>query len=170
MLKKIVFFIFFVYQIALIAEEPILVKLENIDSNEIQKFQIAQSSFYCKAYGVISIDTLYANSTDNSSCKKSVVAFYKKNPYSKYFAQNILKIKQMYHIEFKKNSCIVYAQGAKSYSELLLESGLAVVKPLFKDEEFSAKFKKAESRAKGAKLGMWKSNLLIECTVERYKK
>ncbi len=168
MSKKIVIFIFFVYQTVLIGAEPILATLNNIDSNEIQKFKIAQKSFYCRPYGVTSIDKLYSNSQNNSSCKKSIESFYKKNPYSKYFALKILKTKQMYHIEHKNDSCIVYAKGAKSYSELLLERGLAVIKPLFKDEEFSSSFKKAQARAKSSKLGIWKSNLLIECTAESY--
>ena len=169
MSKKIVIYIFFVYQTVLIGEEHILATLRNIDSNEIQKFKIAQNSFYCKPYGVISIDKLYANSSNASSCQRSIDVFYKKNPYSRYFAQNLLKIKQTYHIEYKNDSCVVYAKGAKTYSELLLESGLAVMKPLFKDEEFSSSFKKAQVRAKSSKLGMWKNNLLIDCTAELTK-
>jgi len=157
------------YQTVLIAEEPLLATLNNINSIEIQKFKIAQNSFYCRPYGVISIDKLYASSLKDSSCKESVEILYKKNPNLRYFTQNILKIKQMYHIEYKKESCIIYAKGAKSYSELLLENGLAVIKPLFIDEEFSSSFQKAENRAKSSKLGIWKSDLLTQCIAELYK-
>ena len=169
MFKIIVILIFFIYKIVLIAEEPILATLSNIPSNEIQKFKIAQNSFYCKPYGVISIDRLYANSLADSSCKKSIDNFYKINPNSRYFALNLLKIKQMYHIEFKNDSCIIYSNGGISYSETLLENGLATLKAQLKDEEFGASFKKAQERAKHSKIGIWKDDLLVNCRGEAYR-
>ena len=75
----------------------------------------------------------------------------------------------MYHIEFKNQECILYALGEKTLSELLLENGLAVCKPIFRDEEFKYLFYKAQLKAKTNKYGMWKENFINDCIAELYK-
>ena len=153
----------------LVASEPTLAVLENIVSNDTQKFSIGKYNFYCKPYGVVTLNELYANTTLGSTCKKSIETFYTKNPDLKYYSFNYLKIKQMYHIEFKKDRCIVFVQGQKNLSELLLESGLALQKPFFKDKEYGALLKNSQKRARMLRKGMWSENILRECIVELYK-
>lgn len=99
-------------------------------------------------------------------CKKSIEQFYTQNPESEYFALNILKVKQMYHLEFHENSCTLFAKGEKSLSELLLENGLALVKPNFRDEIYTTIYKKAQKKARFLKKGLWSENIANECVVE----
>ena len=155
--------------VLLSAKEPTVVILDNVISNEVQEFRIGEYSFRCIPYGVLSLERLYSNSKLTSRCQKSIYDFYKKYPDLKYYAQRILKREQMYHVEFKNQECILYASGEKTFSELLLENGLAVINPMFRDEEFKYVFNKAQLNAKMNKYGMFKENIINNCIVELYK-
>ncbi len=170
MLKSINIYLFYLSLASfLVATEPTLATLEKIVSNDRQKFSIKNYNFYCKPYGIVTLDELYSNATLDSTCKKSIESFYIKNPELKYYSSNFLKIKQMYHLEFKDDRCILFMQGQKSLSEFLLENGIALQKPFFKDKEYSFLFKKAQQRARILRRGMWSENILRECVVELYK-
>jgi len=151
------------------AKEPNLVFLQSVISNELQKYSIGKYNFICHPYGVITVDRLYKKSTFNSTCKKSVEQFYKKNPQAKYFSLNKLKVKQMYHVEFIDKQCLVFAQGEKTLSELLLENGLAFREPLFEDKEYIYTFEKAQRNARYQKRGLWSENIIRDCISEIYK-
>ena len=153
----------------LFSKEPLIATLNSVHSNEIQQFNIGKSNFYCRPYGIVSIEKLYLNSAFDSTCKREIKDFYLKNPQSKYFANSIFKVKQSYHIEFKENSCVIYTHGGKSYAEVLISNGLATRKILFNDKEFKGSFIKAQERAKRAKLGLWNNKIVRECIVELYK-
>jgi hypothetical protein len=151
------------------AEEPILAILENVISNKIQKLSVGNNSFYCKAYGVVAIEDLMKNNSSKSVCLISINNLYKKTPSLRYFSINLLKVKQMYRVEFKKDGCILYARGQKTLSEFLLEEGLATGKLRFKDKEFKYSFIKAELRAKMLKKGIWRENIRGKCLAELVK-
>lgn len=151
---------------SLYSSEPILAILDKTVSNELQIFKIKQYNYECKPYGVTTLEKLYYKSTPDSMCKKSINNLYLQNPESQYFALNLLKIKQMYHLEFKKESCILFAKGEKSLSELLLENGLAMLKPNFRDRTYEYIYKKAEKKARFLKRGLWGENIAKECIVE----
>ena len=151
------------------AKEPTLAILENVVSNEVQKFKISQYSFYCRPYAIVTLDKLYASSSLNSICKKSIESFYIKNPEAQYFSLNKLRVKQMYHLEFKDQRCLLFAQGERTLSELLLENGLGILKPLFEDKEYSYIFKNSQQKAKSLRRGLWSENIIRECIVELYK-
>ena len=126
--KIVYFFILHMFMnVLLSAKEPTVVILDNVISNEVQEFRIGEYSFRCIPYGVLSLERLYSNSKLTSRCQKSIYDFYKKYPDLKYYAQRILKREQMYHVEFKNQECILYASGEKTFSELLLENGLATL-------------------------------------------
>jgi hypothetical protein len=168
--KIVYFFILDLFlTFSLYAKEPTTAILDNVVSNEVQQFHIGSYGFRCVPYGVLSLEKLYTNSKLTSVCQKSIYNFYKKYPNLKYYSQKILKTQQMYHIEFKNQECILYALGEKTLSELLLENGLAVRKPIFRDEEFKYLFYKAQLKAKTNKYGMWKENIINDCIVELYK-
>ena len=152
----------------LFSSESQLAILSNISSNSAQEFSISGSRFICRPYGVLALEELSQNSKIGSICQKSIQNFYLKNPTLKQFAQLKLHYMQMYKLEFKKSRCILYAQGQKSYSELLLESGLAVVKPIFLDDEFSYSFSKAQKSAKLLKRGVWKEKIMNNCIESLY--
>ena len=160
---------FFLISTSLYASEPLLAILNKTVSNELQVFKIKQSSYYCQPYAVRTLESLYHQSGSESMCKKSIEKFYLQNPESQYFTSNLLKVKQMYHLEFKKERCILFAKGEKSLSELLLENGLALLKPNFKDKVYGTIYVKAENKAKFLKKGLWGENITSDCSAELYK-
>lgn len=173
MLKSYMNKLFFIFPIVfinlLMASEPILAILTSVSSNGTQRFTIGNNSFECKPYGVITLDTLYKAASVDSSCRKRVEAFYIKNPNSKFFSDALLKTMQMYHLEFKDKTCVLYANGQKTLSELLLAEGLAFTKPQFLDDEYKAIFYKAQMNAKLSNSGLWEENILKDCMVESFK-
>jgi len=162
MYKRFFVLIYFL-TLTLDAKEPVLAILLNIYSNGSQKFNMGRYHLTCESYGIFTLENLRTNSQLNSTCRESIDTFFIKHPDLKYYSYDILKIKQMYHIEVKEKECIVYALGEKSLSELLLEKGLAVVNPLFVDEEFRFSFKRAQSRAISQGNGMYKDTVLRNC-------
>lgn len=170
MRKSIYFFLVaFLLHTSLYAKEPTMAILRDITTNAVQKFSIEQYSFYCQPYGVISLDKLYENSKMDSKCKQSIKNFYKKNPNLEYFTMELLKVGQMYHLEFKDKECVIYAKGQRTLSEILLSEGLAVNKPIFKDEEFKFLFERAQTNAKLLEKGIWGEKVLKDCIAELYK-
>ncbi|MEA1892716.1 MAG: thermonuclease family protein [Campylobacterota bacterium] len=148
---------------ALYAKEPLLAELNSIHSNETQSFSVGSYAFTCETYGVLALDTLYKNSKKGSACQKSIDKLYRINTGLKYYTRGILKTRQLYHIEIKNKKCIVYAKGQMSLSELLLQNGLAIKKPVFNDEEFSSDFTKAQMNAKIHRKGLWKEGVFKAC-------
>lgn len=163
------FFITILLHTLLYSKEPTMAILRDITTNSIQKFSIGQYSFYCRPYGVITLEKLYQNSKIDSKCKESINNFYKKYPNLEYFTMKLLKVGQMYHLEFKDKECVMYAKGQKTLSEILLSEGLVVNKPMFKDEEFNFLFERAQTNAKLLKKGIWGEKVLKDCIAELYK-
>ena len=171
MLKTINIFIINLFILTTLdAAEPRLATLNSVTSNELQIFQIRQNTYSCRPYGVVTLNKLHQNSNSDSMCKKSIEQFYIQNPDSQYLALNLLKIKQMYHLEFRENRCILFAKGEKSLSEILLERGVALLRPDFKDEVYGVLYKRAQDKAKFLKRGLWGENITKECIVELYEK
>lgn len=164
-LKKIVLYaslisIGFVY---VSAKEPVLAILKSVHSNGVLQFSYDNYSFYCKPYGVSLLEEIYTNDKLPKNCSIELKKFYKQNPNSKYFSLRLLHLKQMYHIEYKNNSCIVYASGKKTLSEHLLEEGLATKEKYFDDKEFRHKFDTAQQRAVYRDKGLHKNVILRNC-------
>lgn len=151
------------------AKEPTLATLRSVSTNEFQKFSIGLYEFICRPYGVITVDELYNRAEFNSECKKNIQEFYLQNPMSKYFTQNLLKNRQLYHIEFKEEKCILYAKGKMTMSELLVKNGLALKNPLVKSEEFEYSLIQAQIYAKENKIGLFKNNISDKCISELNK-
>lgn len=163
------FFISLLINTLLDAKEPTMAILLDITTNSTQRFNIAQYNFYCRPYGVITLDKLYKNSKIDSKCRDSINNFYNKHPNLEYFTSELLKVGQTYHLEFKDKECILYARGQKTLSEILLSEGLAVNRPMFKDEEFKFLFERAQINAKLFEKGIWGEKVLKDCIAELYK-
>ena len=169
-MNKIVTYIYLLFLSTHInSAEPTLATLRAVHSNESQKLSIGMYEFVCRPYGVLTLEELYKMAELDSVCKKSIDEFYLKNPLSRYYSQNILKNRQLYHIEFKGDRCILYAKGKTTISELLLKKGLAVKKPRFQDEEFEHNFTQTQEYAKSLKLGLFKNKITKKCITELYK-
>lgn len=162
-------FIFLLFTISIFSKEPTLAILRSADTNEYQKFSIGMYEFICRPYGVITLEELYRRAETNSPCQQSINRFYIKNPMRKYFAQSLLKLRQTYHIEFRKDSCVLYAKGKLSMSETLIKNGLAFKKPKFNDEEFEHSFTQAQNYAERLEIGLFKEKIQNKCVSELYK-
>jgi len=170
MFKKISILVYCVVFIpVLYSNEPLLAFFDNSSSNDTQTYSVDGYNFSCSAYGVVTLERLYENATENSVCRDEIDTFYKKHPKSRYYIQSLLKYKQLYHLEIKGSKCVVYLGSQNSISELLLSKGLAILKPLFNDEEFKGGFSMAQKRAKIEKRGLWSKNIYKDCIKELSK-
>lgn len=165
LLARSVYYTIFLASIA-IAKEPLVVQIEKILSNDIQKVQFKNYTFFINTYGIVDISEIFHKNNHNKSCQKNLTLFYQENPKAKYFTQNLIKQNNLYHIDIKNNGTILYVQGVKSLSLLLLENGLAIVQKNFKDEEHLFQFLKAQRNAKIKKKGIWKKMYLQNCSLQ----
>lgn len=156
------FFLILLVDFSSNAKEPTLAILKKIYSNNLQQIIINSYVLKCNAYGITSIEELREENLNNSVCQESINNFYKKNLNTKYFIFNLLKIEEIYHLEFRKNQCILYANGEKTLSEILLENGLALIDTKI-DKEFRYSFFKAQKKAKFNKLGIWREQIPKKC-------
>ncbi|MDD3835982.1 MAG: thermonuclease family protein [Sulfurimonas sp.] len=152
------------------AKEPLLGILTSVHSNETQSFNISKFNLTCNPYGVLTLERLYEISEDNTVCKEMIINIYAKYPDLRYFAQRLLKVQQRYHIRPKeRGECVLYAKGQMTLSELLLAKGLAIVRPLFDDEEFKDDFNRAQRRARLDKKGLWAEDIFEICAAKLYE-
>jgi len=153
-----------------VASEPTLASLVNVISNDIQRFKINNYQFNCEPYGIITLEELYKESSFDTVCKKSIYEYFTKRPDLTYFVAKKMHTFQLYNIKVMGEKCIVNIDGEKSLSEVLLEEGLAVRKPLLRNEEYHYYFYKSELKAKISRKGIWESNIMKECIADIYKK
>jgi hypothetical protein len=125
--------------------------------------------FVCRPYGVVTLEELYYKADNNSSCQKNIQNFFKKNPLEGYFSENLLKLRQLYHTEFRNTKCILYAKGKLSLSELILKNGLGLKEPNFDDKEFNHLFRNAQAYAKQNKIGLFEDGLIEPSCIEFLK-
>ena len=164
MYKIIALFFLQVFMLAgVYAKEPTLGILQNVYSNTLQQLSLDNSYFYCKAYGVVSLEEIYANQQTDTGCKEAIKTLYIQEPLLQYFSAMLLKKKQRYHIELKQQGCLLYAKGQNTLSELLLKNGLALLRENFADREFDYAFYKAQRYAKSMKKGIWGDLFVAEC-------
>jgi hypothetical protein len=138
----------------------LLLKVEN---NSVFYFSSNNRQNICIAYAIVSFDMLFNASKNNELCRKTLLQYYKKHPKEKNFAKNYFHINQQYAFERKDSSCIIYAQGKRSYAELLLKNGMAIVAKGFRDEVIKFKYKRIENQAKIEKKGLWDNPILRNC-------
>jgi len=159
-----IFILTVLFSHTLFAKEPFLARLVNVVTNDIQEFEVANTRFTCAAYGIIAIDEIYRRAEEGSTCKKSIAKFYKKRADLRHFISRKLHIYQYYSLLRKENNrCAINIAGEKTLSEFLIEEGLAVKKPLFKDREYSYYFYRSEQNAKDKSKGIWKENIVKNC-------
>ncbi len=137
--------------------------LLEVKNNSLFHFSVKNIDNICVVYGVVTFDMLKYKSKSSKLCQKSLNDYYENNPKDRYFALTLLYINQLYPFDKKKDSCIIYAKGKRSYAELLLEKGLAVVPRDFDDKVLSFKYRRIENWAKINKKGLWSSPILRNC-------
>lgn len=169
-MSKTLLIFFLIFSSLLLAKEPTMGILKSVNSNTKQLFSISNFNFECNAYGIIGIDSLAQRDELGLACKEKIESFYRKNPESKYFSELKLHTMQMYHIDFKKKECVLFARGEVTLGELLLRDGLAVLQANFDDREYFTLYTIAQKNAKIEKKGLWKDGLIRDCVGEIYKK
>lgn len=128
--------------------------LTSIDMNSKQTLLNRNTTIVCEAFGVIPLEKMVENGASPEECRKHIGEFYQSHPHAKHFAKEHLYIQQTYHFEKIEQGCILYANGAESLSEMLLENGLALIDPAFNNSEWNGRLKKAESGAQRSKIGL----------------
>lgn len=167
MLKMTLFSLF--CAVTLLAKEPTMGILESISSNTKQTFLINNTRYRCDAYGVLDFDKLFNDSAISGVCKEKLKKFHAKNPHAKHFTQSKLYIFAMYHLEFVKERCLLYASGEITLSEMLLKEGFVVLEPAFEDEEYARLYKNAQNVARFEKRGIWEDEGMEECLAHLLK-
>ncbi len=162
-------FSFFLLPFLLFAQEPLIMILDAIESNSAFVFRYKQTHMLCKPYGVIGMDEILVNKRLNPICKSALEEFFIQNPKLYYFAHYKLYLEQGYHVEVTQNGCKIFVSSPKSYSEMLLENGLAIIDQKVYDEEVDFLFYKALRRAKMQKRGIWQNPKIQSCISEFYR-
>ncbi len=142
------------------SETGLLLEIKN---NSVFYFSVDNKKNICITYGVVTFEMLSYKSQNNELCKNELLNYFDKYPKDENFAENHFYLQQQYVFEKKDNACIIYVSGKKSYSELLLEEGLAIVPVSFKDEIFEFKYRRIENQAKIDKKGLWNNPILRNC-------
>ncbi|MBN2781808.1 MAG: hypothetical protein JXQ66_01045 [Campylobacterales bacterium] len=145
------------------AKEPFLAILNGVYSNGMLRFSYDNFGFFCKPYGISVLEDIYGDKRLPKNCTDELNLFYRQSPLLKYFSLNNLHLKQTYHLEYKNNSCLVYSNGKKTLSELLVEEGLATKQKYLDDKEFNYKLDNAQKRAIFRNKGLHKNTILRNC-------
>jgi len=169
-MNKIFFLSLLLFLLQLNAKEPTLAILKSVKSNTQQLFSISNSTYLCKAYGVIGMEELLQDAQLNQTCREAIKKFYKKNPKAKYFSEFKLKTMQTYHLEFKQNECVLFVNGEVTLSELLLNEGAVVLQRGFKGKEYTYHYTLAQENARMQRKGVFKESIIRDCIAEIYKK
>ncbi len=111
----------------------------------------------------MTFEVLQYKSKHNKLCQKSLFEYYERNPKDKNFAKRFFHRQQLYTIKKKKDSCIIYSNGKKSYASDLLEEGLSIVPIHFKDKVLEYKYRKIEKQAIISRKGLWNNPILRNC-------
>ncbi len=116
----------------------------------------------CSPFGIKPLEILMKEE-GNSECAQSIQAFYRSHPHEKAFAREHLHLHQQYHYEQYPYGCVLYSNGAESYSEQLLNEGLAIIDPKFDQKEWNTKLRRANTRAKVLKKGLYEGEMGTKC-------
>lgn len=151
------------------AKEPTMMMVKRGINNSLQEFQIAPYySFVCKPYGVVTIDEVLNSKETDKECKNTLQKFYIQHPRLYNLYRRYLKRKSFYHVEYLEKSCLVHVKGELTFSEILLQNGIALIDKEFKDETYNARFKSAQKSAEIWERGMFSDPKLLSCMKRFY--
>lgn len=154
--------VFFCFSISLDAK-VMLGELKSIKNNSAMTLMENNSLVKCEPHGIKTLEWLIRDAASSSECQKSVDAFYYAHPHERLYAQEHLHLNQRYHYEKSDKGCILYANGPESYSEMLLNEGLAIVDENYNVVEWNEKLKRAFIRGQKKKESIHDSDILQKC-------
>lgn len=137
--------------------------MNGIENNSVMTLLDNNKPVKCEPHGIKTLEWLIRDATTVQECQKSVDAFYFAHPHVRLYAQEHLRLHQTYHYEKSDKGCILYANGPESYSEMLLNEGLAIIDDRYDNREWNAKLKRALLRGQSKKEGIFQSDILQKC-------
>ena len=170
-------FILFLRNVAIIipylildAKEPQIFMLQQVYDITHQKFAYSNHmSLMCKPYGVRTLQEIMQMPKTSPYCKEKFTLFFQNHPHASYFAHTLLHLRAFYPLYMQKDGrCLVSVKGMKSYSEVLLENGLAVVEKGLLDEENLYRLQRAQERAQRNKKGLFSNPETTKCVMVSY--
>lgn len=139
-------------------------ELKSIKNNSDMTLLDNNNPVICEPHGIKTLEWLIRNAVSPDECRKSVDAFYHAHPHERLYAQEHLHLYQRYHYEKDdRGGCILYANGPESYSEMLLNVGLAIVDEKYNNREWNERLKRASIRGKKKKESIHSSDILQKC-------
>lgn len=159
---KIWFFIIPLF--TLDAKEPVMLMLKNNISNGLQEFKVLPHySFRCKPYGIVTLDELLNSKKLNKQCQKTLERFYVQHPDLYNLHSRYLHTRSFYHVEYEEKSCIIYAKGLLTYSEILLKNGVAYMKKDLKHKVLKPRFQLSQEGAQIGEKGIFSDPDVVNC-------
>ena len=138
-------------------------QLAGIENNSAMTLLDNNSPVRCEPHGIKTLEWMIRDAATPTECQKSVDAFYYTYPHERVYAQEHLHLYQTYHYEKSDRGCILYANGPESYSEMLLNEGLAVVDEKYNNTEWNEKLKRAALRGQKMQGRIQESDILQKC-------
>lgn len=160
--RIILYFVFFCFSISLNAK-IMLGLMSGIESNSVMTLLDNNIPVRCEPHGIKTLEWMIRDAATPVECQKSVDAYYYAHPHERLYAQEHLHLYQTYHYEKDEKGCILYANGPESYSEMLLNEGLATVDEKYNNSEWNAKLKRALIRGQKKKESIHSSDILQKC-------
>ena len=154
--------LFFCFSVSLNAK-IMLGQMSSIENNSAMTLLDHNIPVRCEPHGIKTLEWMIRDAATPSACQKSVDAFYISHPHERIYAQEHVHLYQTYHYEKSDKGCVLYANGPESYSEMLLNEGLAVVDNKYNNGEWNEKLKRAFLRGQQKKGGIHGSDILQKC-------
>jgi hypothetical protein len=157
------YIVFFCLSISLHAK-IMLGELKSINNNSVMSLLDNNNPVKCEPHGIKTLEWLIRDAASSGECQKSVDAFYDAHPHERLYAQEHLHLYQRYHYEKDDaGGCILYANGPESYSEMLLNEGLAIVDEKYNNRGWNERLKRAFIRGQKKKESIHSSDILEKC-------
>lgn len=140
--------------------------LSRIESNERQTLLYHNRPVACEPFGILTLERMVRESFTPDECRKEVEKYYTAHPHARHFARERLYRQHGYRFERIKGGCVLYANGAESYGEMVLSEGLAIVDPKLDDREWRGRLKRIESGALQHQKGLHDTQIRKFCIKE----
>lgn len=145
-------------------EYATLQKISDGDTFTLKNQQ--HNEFKCRVYGIDTPEKFHTAKMDKDANKVGITpeTMKKAGEASTQYAQEYLKIGKSYKVDilekdkYGRDLCIVYHDDDKSYNELIVEDGYAVVYKsgqYIKDTKFKRRLLEAQKEAKSKNRGLW---------------
>lgn len=142
-------------------------QLTGIENNSAMTLLNNNTPVRCEPHGIKTLEWLIRDAATPDECQKSVDAFYNTHPHERLYAQEHLHLYQTYHYEKSDKGCILYANGPESYSEMLLNEGLANLDQKYNESEWNEKLRRAFQRGKKKRERIHDTDILEKCVEKK---